>query len=196
METPKESYPLRWPAGWKRTTSRTWSQFGKRSIAEARDALLAEMTKLGATKVILSSNLRVRNDGLPMANQVNPQDPGFAVYFTLKQQQRVLACDQWQKVEENMWSIVKHVEALRGQQRWGVGSIDQAFAGYAALPEKSEARPWTAVLGLPHEATPEQIKETYRALAKAVHPDVGGTNAQMSDLNEAYAAAIKAKGVK
>jgi hypothetical protein len=64
-------------------------------------------------------------------------DPGIAVYFTLGKKRVVLACDKWAAPQENIYAIAKHVEALRGQDRWGVGSIEQAFAGYMALEERT-----------------------------------------------------------
>jgi DnaJ-domain-containing protein 1 len=43
-----------------------------------------------------------------------------------------------------------------------------------------------AVLGLPPNATPEQIKRRYRALAKRYHPDRGGDARQMQRIIAAY----------
>lgn len=43
-----------------------------------------------------------------------------------------------------------------------------------------------AVLGLPSNATPQQIKQRYRALAKRYHPDMGGDPQQMQRLAAAY----------
>lgn len=43
-----------------------------------------------------------------------------------------------------------------------------------------------AVLGLPLHATPQQIKQRYRALAKKYHPDVGGDAQRMQRLVAAY----------
>lgn len=38
--------------------------------------------------------------------------------------------------------------------------------------KESLQKDYYAILGLPNTATPEQIKESYRALAKRHHPDV------------------------
>ncbi|MEO7021891.1 MAG: J domain-containing protein [Ktedonobacteraceae bacterium] len=43
-----------------------------------------------------------------------------------------------------------------------------------------------AVLGLPLSATPQQIKQRYRRLAKRYHPDLGGDPQQMQRLVAAY----------
>lgn len=43
-----------------------------------------------------------------------------------------------------------------------------------------------AVLGLPANATPAQIKQRYRRLAKKHHPDLGGDPRQMQRLTAAY----------
>ena len=42
------------------------------------------------------------------------------------------------------------------------------------------------VLGLPPNATPQQIKRRYRALAKRYHPDRGGNQQQMQRIIAAY----------
>jgi len=42
------------------------------------------------------------------------------------------------------------------------------------------------VLGIPPSATNEKVKEAYRKLALAYHPDVGGSVKKMSEINEAY----------
>lgn len=42
------------------------------------------------------------------------------------------------------------------------------------------------VLGLPPNATPQQIKRRYRSLAKRYHPDRGGDQQQMKRIIAAY----------
>lgn len=48
-----------------------------------------------------------------------------------------------------------------------------------------------AVLGLPPNATPQQIKRRYRALAKRYHPDRGGDPRQMQRIIAAYESLTK-----
>ncbi|HEV7236227.1 MAG TPA: J domain-containing protein [Ktedonobacteraceae bacterium] len=52
-----------------------------------------------------------------------------------------------------------------------------------ALLERQQA---LKVLGLPPNATPQQIKRRYRTLAKQYHPDRGGNQQQMQRIIAAY----------
>jgi hypothetical protein len=144
-------YPLEWPIGWKRTTYRKAAPFFKQvrqytetgsyarkeslSVGDATTRLMGELKRLGARHVIISSNLRVREDGLPYAQQAKQiPDPGVAVYFQLSGQPRVLACDKWSSVGRQPRRDCGHIEAIRACDRYGVGTLEQAFTGYKALP--------------------------------------------------------------
>jgi hypothetical protein len=145
-------------------------------MEEATQFLGAELDRLQATKQVLSTNVKLRLDGRPYSGVAQPADPGAAVYFELKGKPVSLACDKWRRVEDNVWAIGKHVEAIRGQNRWGVGSVEQAFRGYMALPGigESTASTWWQVLGVPINSTEEVVREAYRILVKRHHPDKGG----------------------
>jgi hypothetical protein len=159
------------------------------SVGNGLDRLTGELGRLGASRIIISSNLRIRNDGRPSAQQANRlDDPGVAVYFHLKGKPCVLACDRGVTAAENMAAIAGHIDAIRKQDRYGVGTLEQAFAGYAALPPTGED--WRAVFGLSNgNATLERVEAIYLAEAKKHHPDVGGDPHQMSRLNVARDAA-------
>ncbi len=120
--------------------------------------IMAEISAINGVSLVISTNIELRNDGLPYSNRRAPADPGAAIYFILKKKPCVLACDRWDRVEDNLWAIAKHLEALRGQDRWGVGSVEQAFAGYTALPAPGEsgAAVWYQVLGCAHDAPFEE----------------------------------------
>lgn len=193
------AYPLSWPIGRPRSRDRERAQFGttgrstagfKQSlnVAEARSRLQDELDRLGAREVILSSNLELRLDGAPRSGQSDPADPGAACYFKLKGRDTVLACDKWDRTADNIAAIAKHIEALRGMNRWGVGTLDQAFAGYQALPAPEQ---WWQVLGVGAQATRAEVEAAFRRLAPAAHPDTGGSNAAMTRLNSARAQGLR-----
>ena len=186
------AYPLSWPLGRPRTAAhhRSTPQFGtgftqrrrEFTIGEAINSLQGELDRLGARQVVMSSNLDLRLDGFPRSGQAQPSDPGVALYFKLNERDTVLACDRWLKVQDNIAAIAKHIEALRGIERWGVGSIEQAFAGYQALPAPEQ---WWQVLGVGAQATRAEVEAAYRRLAMKAHPDHGGSDAAMARLNAA-----------
>lgn len=187
------AYPLSWPVTWQRTKYRKQSDFGAHSIAECVDEILRQMRLLSATGVVISTNLALRNDGLPRSNQANPNDSGAAVYFRLKGADRVLACDRWIKVEDNLWSIAKHIDSIRGQARWGVGTVEQAFTGYAALPAPAAADAWWVVLGIPSQrAGADEINAAWKRLMRTAHPDAGGSDDQAARINAARDEGLKA----
>lgn len=81
---------------------------------------------------------------------------------------------------------------MRGQQRWGCGSLERDFAGYQALPENTNgSMTWYEVLSVPQNASKDAITEAYRQKAKQMHPDTGGTTEAMTKLNVAYDQALK-----
>lgn len=187
-----EEYPLSWPFSKPRTpkTKRSRSRFDQ-SPGQARDKLLQELRRLCALEVVISTNVALKRDGMPYANQQQAiDDPGVAIYFNLFGTPTVLACDRWLTVGDNMYAIALHIDSLRGQDRWGVGSLAQAFAGYAALPPATPMGPpkreWFEVLGVhPHFST-DDVKSAYRKKATAAHPDCGGSHDAMSAVNVAY----------
>lgn len=194
------AFPLAWPTGWPRSRFRTRANFGKvrsktsgsmtwqskgeLTLAEARDRLIRELGLLGAVNEILSTNLTLRLDGLPKGGQAQPGDPGAAVYFDFAGRPTVLACDKWDRIEDNIAALAKHIEAMRGMDRWGVGSVEQAFTGYAALPAPD---PWWQILGLDGPTrSANAIREAWASKSRAAHPDrPGGSHDKQARVNKA-----------
>lgn len=188
------AYPLQWPTGRKRTESyrRSRAKFST-TFAVARDAVVGEVRRLGGRNLVVSTNVPLRQDGLPYANFRKPDDEGVAVYFTYDGKQMCFACDRWDKVEHNMLAIVKTIDALRGIARWGTGDMmAAAFTGFTALPAPRAERPWREVLGLnSHEMSLVEARLAFRRRASVAHPDKGGSHDAMTELNLALAAAEK-----
>ncbi|MEO0869005.1 MAG: J domain-containing protein [Cyanobacteria bacterium J06642_11] len=185
-------YPLQWPAAKLRTKRPAQSRFdpyGRRTFAQARDELLHQLKLLGAKHIQISSNIPLRNDGLPRA-RFKIDDHGIAVYFRLKEEKVVLACDVWSKAVDNIWAIAKTVEAQRGIDRWGCLKAEDVFLG-RALPAQTSCPSWQTVLELNGDISESTIKVAYRKLSKKYHPDTGGNRAKWDQLNEAYQAALE-----
>lgn len=209
MEKPTEAYPLFWPQGWKRTKSfsRSRAKFGKKtfvdrgvneqgqklgwhtkgalSISQGTERVLHVLNQMGFNQsVIISSNLALRNDGLPRSGQREPEDPGVAVFWGIGAKSRCIAVDQYDRVADNIAAIAATLEAMRAIERHGGAAIlERAFTGFVALP--SPTQPWQT-LGLPDShATREQVEEAYRRLAMKHHPDRGGDANEMARINSA-----------
>jgi hypothetical protein len=138
---------------------------------------------------VLSTNIALRRDGLPLANQRQPEDCGVAVYFSRGKRQLCFACDRWVKVEDNIWAVCKTVDALRGIERWGTGDmVEAAFSGFQAIaaPPAPVGKPWWEVFGINEHATNGYVHQRYRELAMVYHPDRGGDGETMAKINAAY----------
>jgi hypothetical protein len=181
-----EAYPLYWPSGWKRSSYPGDSRF-RTGFGEARNLLFAELDRMGASHVILSTNVPLRNDGLPRANmRPDGGDSGVAVYFQRKGKAMVFACDKFRKTEDNIYAIAKTIDAMRGIERWGASDMmERAFAGFKALNSENEGESWWSVLGCSASATAEEIELAYRAKVKIAHPDAGGSHEEMRKVNVA-----------
>lgn len=199
------AHPLQWPAGRPRTQhyERENAKFDV-TFARARDNIVAEVKLLTGGRwgqdplTVISTNIALRRDGLPLAGQRAPDDVGVAVYFTYKKRQMSFACDRWLKIEHNMQAIAKTIEALRGIARWGTGDmLEAAFHGFMALPEPAAKRSWREVLGIATDThvSPDILIRCYRSAAAVAHPDrAGGSHDAMVAINAAYAEAKKALG--
>ena len=190
-----EAYPLNWPVGKKRTDK--WNREDARfdtTFARARDNLIREVKLLCGKygpdpQLVISTNIPLRRDGLPLAGQRYPEDPGVAAYFIYKKQQRCFACDRWKLIEDNMQAVCKTIEALRGIDRWGTGDMmEAAFTGFTALPSPDS---WRKVLGVNEWMGLDEVRLFYKRLASQHHPDKGGDAAMMAKINAAWEQAVK-----
>jgi hypothetical protein len=188
-------YPLAWPAGWKRTLKRKRATFNKK-VADSFGTyrvkrVLEQLRALGVedADAIISTNLRTRLDGLPRGDQKEPDDPGGAVYWQRRHDQshKVMAIDCYDRVADNLAAIAATLSAMRAIERHGGAVIlERAFLGFEALPSPND---WRHVLGFEHTPTLDQTRARYRDLAKCRHPDAGGSETSMQELNAAWESA-------
>jgi hypothetical protein len=149
---------------------------------------------MGGKNLIISSNLKVKNNGVPYSAQKDGGDPGVAVYFDFKDRKVCMACDTYRQVWENTYAIAQTIRAMRACDRWGVsGILDRLFTGFVAITDDA-GKPWHTILKCSPEATPEEIKAAYRARMKEHHPDIAGEHERAIEINRAYQQAIKPEG--
>ena len=205
------SFPLEWPAG-KTQRDGNWnrkaSKFRDLGFGKCRDDLLKACGRLGCVDIVLSTMVPVRRDGLPYAGMAQPSNPGVALYFDLRGEwdpktssrptrHYSLCCDQYRKVEENMRALVHTLDAMGTIRRHGSSDLlEQAMSGFAALPEASVASDWWRVLGCSRDATFDQAKARHRELLLQHHPDRGGSDTKMTEINLALANAEREIGAR
>ncbi|MGC3945321.1 MAG: hypothetical protein QM762_12545 [Chryseolinea sp.] len=194
-----QSYPLDWPMDYPRYgLHRGRPKFQKPTLTRAVDAVYEEIRKMQGKRsinindVVISSNIPLRNDGLPRADYMRSQinDVGVAVYFKHNGEPVVLCCDQWDSVECNVSAVARTVESIRAIERHGVSDfIKRSFTGFKALPP--QGKKWYQYFHwqeLPSR-TPEKaesMKTIYKSMAVRLHPDRGGDHNAMAELNHAY----------
>lgn len=202
------AYPLSWPIGRPRAKSReaapfhakatetrtrpsgekyTISKTRVRSISEGVRAVAEELRRFGASGVVISTNVKPTLSGTPSRETPKGNDPGVAVYFRLNGQPHAIAVDKWDRVADNLTAVSKHIEAIRGQLRWGCADVAQVFAGFRALPAVGAPKPWWTIMGFREPpASPEVLERKRDELARLHHPDRGGNPNQMAEINAAY----------
>lgn len=183
-------YPLAWPENiprWK--SGRQTGQF-KTTLSAAMKNVADSLRRFGAdsgksvTDLVISSNVTLGRD--------NPADPGVAIWFKWDGLSICIPVDRYAKVEANLQAIHHIVEARRVELRHGTLALVRAtFTGFMALPSP-DRRPWRDVMA-PAEtlSTRAEVEARYRTLARMRHPDHGGTDAMMSELNAARDQALK-----
>lgn len=206
-----EAYPLQWPVGWPRTeaSARTRAKFSASSwagtpggldnrrvfreltIADGAARIMAELRRLGVDgpSIVISSNLRVRLDGLPISKQRNPDDVGVAVYWADRTgERRCMAIDIYDRIADNLGAVAATIEAMRAIERHGGARVlERAFTGFTALPAPITTRAWWQILELdPNEKRESALEDAYRTLRSKHHPDKGGSNEMFIEVRRAY----------
>lgn len=189
------NYPLCWPPGWTKETTLIRSQFGKWqkpvSIGKATSLILDQLRLMTPSvpdwNVIISTDLKLRRDGLPYSNQIQPDEKGAAVWWRpsrKSEDRRVLALNKYDRIGDNLYAIGKTLEAMRSIERWGSGEIlERTFTGFAALPYLSGS--WREVLNYYGDDQHDAFK-AYKVARSAAHPDKGGSDEGFVAVNAAW----------
>jgi hypothetical protein len=184
-----DAYPLKWPGGWPREKNKMKSQF-KTTLAQALKnvrwslELFGKDSKKPISEIVISSNVSLGSE--------NPKDNGVAVWFTWEDKQLCIAVDRYEKVQDNLQAIHLVIESRRTELRHGgLHLLRQAFQGFKALPERAGGKNCWDVLGIEQTKDVASIKGRYRALCLVVHPDHGGTQAQLDEVMTARDEALQ-----
>jgi hypothetical protein len=188
-------FPICWPPNKARAAARIGSPF-KATVAKAEREIGDEMRRWGAPRYLISR---------APAYLRGATDPGVALWFEIRKsggsvpELRVLACDQYRAVSDNLHAIALTLNALRGVDRWGAYSVEQAIEGARLAlpaPEGQGPAPWWIVLGVERGDSLKAIetawKHKHRTLA--AEEDAADRTERMIELNAAIERAREEKG--
>lgn len=157
--------------------------------------LLSTMRKMGATSLRINPNEDMLNPGL-----------GAEIVFDRNGKRYVFRCSNYRHRLDNLRAAQLTISYLyQAIEAYGVEKTEEAldrafeqfFLAWAATPDDtalmlgSGNEPWWVVLGVHQDATVQEIRNAYRALAQVHHPDRGGTDADFKRLRAAYDQALK-----
>lgn len=177
------AFPLTWPQQFPRAKALEKGQF--------KTTLNGALNNVQESLRLFAKDSGKKLDGLTISSNVTlgmnrPKDPGVAVWFAWDGLQVCVAVDRYTSVEGNLQAIHHIIEARRVELRHGTLALVRAtFQGFLALPS-SIKREWWIVLDVSHDASPDEIKAAYRKKAAYHHPDKGGSEAEMAEINIAY----------
>lgn len=211
------AYPLHWPEGWKRLLPNlrlrakfgkgvrhysstpgglSWATKGQLTVTDGTTRILEELARMGVDRqdIVISTNVRVRLDGLPRSGEREPDDPGVAVYWEDRagNEPRCMAIDLYDRVADNLGAVAATINAMRAIERHGGAQIlSRAFKGFTALLAPGQtSRGWREVLGLNGDTSAAAIDAAYKRLRSQHHPDKGGSAEQFNAVQKAYEQAV------
>lgn len=173
-----------WPSTRPRSAQRTGSAFKNREAATERRGIEHELERWKIRQFIISANNQ----------RIYAGDPAAAVWWkSRKGELRVLACDKYTKLADNLHAIRLTLEAMRALERWGAYTAEQAAEGARlALPPPEESQApadWRKILGyisgLPGEKQLVLCEHAYRSMSK----ETAGNDERQRNLNLAIEAA-------
>lgn len=85
---------------------------------------LLHIDRVAGQNLVISTNLKLRNDGFPRSDQRKPDDPAVCVYFYMDGKPLTFPCDTYDTVEGNIAAIAVHIEATRSIERHGGRCLD------------------------------------------------------------------------
>jgi hypothetical protein len=188
-----QAYPLHWPPGFPRSKYResgrlkTSYDVALKNVQTSLRGFAHESGKK-LEHAIMSSNITLTVS--------TPQDPGVAVWFIWDGLQFCIAVDRYDVPAKNLQAIHHIIEARRTELRHGTLALVRAtFAGFKALPAPA-GKHWRDILKLTDlsKIDTAAIDTAYRILSKMTHPDAGGSENAMAELNNARDTALRELG--
>ncbi len=118
------------------------------------------------------------------------------IVFYVNDEKHDMKCSRFSYYRENLRALYLILDSLRKAHERGILS-ELARAAVAFLPPGRatlEKRVWYEVLQVTPTTSPEVVKASYQTLARQRHPDAGGSDDAMRELNTAWEEFEAARG--
>lgn len=173
-----------WPAHLDRTpaSKRIETSPYEAGLGQTTEELVTELERLGARSFRGSiANGHTKSNGFPLYN-ANPDDPGFALYWTTEEAQRVVAMDDYANLQDNVREVYHWIRETRkagnrlvktGQSQFAAAALPSADDAVEAAPAPDstpDVDPYE-VLGIDPDASQSVVKAVARQLKAEYHPD-------------------------
>jgi hypothetical protein len=159
-----------------------------------RDQLVAELSRLGAKSWSFQRMSLFGRMVCPTPTRRGSPTLAWQFIFALKDRRLAMARDRFNTVAGNLRSLTLAIEAMRQLERHsGSTMMERALQGFAAIAPPDWKRPWREVFGAKADWSGD-ITALYREKARHRHPNAGGSDTLMAELNVAYAEARRELG--
>jgi hypothetical protein len=188
-----------WPGKLRHWTERERSRF-RAPWSKTLTLLRRELEHLDARTIVLQVAMRegdIRQDGYPRAN-AKAEHPGVILAFESRHGPLSYAVDTYDDWQDNIRAIALALEALRAVDRYGVTRRGEQYRGWQAIEAPANGK-MTAEQAARFIAEQSGIRldasevrqhggmraDAYRAAARRLHPDAGGSHEAFTRLQEA-----------
>lgn len=209
------AYPLCWPeneerlpssevrrAKFSRKNDQGWGGSKPLTIAQATKRLNKQISaytkpgkpwRINPDTVIISSNMVLNKDRSIRSGQRDPSDPAVAVYYVLDGDPKCIPMDTYDRVSDNIASIAQCLADMRSLERHGHRISSKVYNAFTALPTPDQVTKttWRDVLEY-YGHSLEEAKTAYRKKASENHPDRGGDQEKLTQINLAWEQAQEA----
>jgi DnaJ-domain-containing protein 1 len=189
---------INWPTGWGRTPPQERERTHKfeAGMGQTTKELARELDRMDVDEWRASTGsggAYTKSNGMPKYD-ANPDDPGFVLRWVDGDEQYAVACDHYTDLSANVRAVYLWLNETRMRSNRPVQTGESAFAA-ARLPSGDdeetivaggEITPAHELLGVPQDASPDQIKAAYRDQLTEKHPDQGGSKEAFKRLKQAY----------
>lgn len=157
-------------------------------LAQTEDELARCFRQWGAADFEVGYNMPVKGRDAVASRGYNGYSPSERA-VTVRWRRRdgtpmVLSLGTQPRPRDNLRALYLAIDSMRLNEKRGIDASVMRSA-YLQLAAPAGANPY-AVCGITPGATYEQAQAAFRAAAKAAHPDMGGSDAAMRDLNGAW----------